>query len=168
MQKALYMKIFSLLFIFLFPSLLWAKLFYGSKKNVPIVINSNRLEIDDELKMITFTGNVVARKEDLKVKCNKMVVYYTKNSRIEKIVFIGNVRIYRGQQGGIATSNRAIYYQDQEKLILTENPRVRQGKDFVEGDRIIIYLKQNRSIVESSKNKPVKAVIFPKSKKEKK
>jgi len=143
------------------------------KKSIPIVINSDRLEIDDELKRITFTGNVVATHGELKIRCEKMVVYYLASnksntetgSKIHKIVCTGNVRIYRGKQGGIATSSKAVYYQDQDKLVLTGKPVVKQGKDFVEGDRIIIYLKQNRSIVESSKNKPVKAVIFPKSKK---
>ncbi len=152
----------------------WAvELLSGSKKNTPIVINSDKLEIDDELKRITFTGNVVATQGELKIKCKKMVVYYIASSnkktggssKINKIVCTGDVRIYRGKQGGIATSSKAVYYQDQDKLILTGKPIVKQGKDFVEGDRITIFLKQNRSIVESFKNKPVKAVIFPKSKK---
>ncbi len=153
-----------------------AQFFSSSKKNVPIVINSDRLEIDDELKRITFTGNVVATQGELKIMCKKMVVYYISSSNskktdatsnsISKIVCSGDVKIYRGKQGGIATSSKAVYYQDQDKLILTGKPVVKQGKSFVEGDRIIIFLKQNRSIVESSKNRPVKAVIFPKSKKE--
>ena len=77
----------------------------------------------------------------------------------------GNVKIYRGTQGGIATSSKAVYYQDQDKLVLTGKPMVKQGQDFVEGVRITIYLKENRSVVESSRSKPVKAIIFPKKKK---
>lgn len=144
----------------------------GSPKSVPIIIRSDRLEVDDELKLITFTGNVVATKGELKIRCKKMVIYYTSSgnsttnrSKISKIVATGNVKIYRGRQGGIATSKRAIYYQEKDKLVLTGRPMVRKGKDFVEGERITIYLKENRSVVESSKSKPVKAIIFPKSKK---
>jgi lipopolysaccharide export system protein LptA len=35
----------------------------------------------------------------------------------------------------------------------------------VEGEKIIILLKEERSIVEGSKGKPVKATLFPKEEK---
>ncbi|RLB12221.1 MAG: lipopolysaccharide transport periplasmic protein LptA [Deltaproteobacteria bacterium] len=185
MSTASYIKALSIwLCLFLLPLLLLSRtatgtgLISGSQKNPPIVIKSDRLEVDDELKLITFTGNVVATKQELKIKCKKMVIYYaptgrhpgahsstSNKSRISKIVATGDVKIYRGKQGGIATSDKAIYYQEEDKLVLTGRPMVKQGRDFVEGERITIYLKENRSVVESSKSKPVKAIIFPKSKK---
>ncbi len=160
-----------LFFIGIFFARVWAiDIITKSNKNIPLIITSNKLEVDDELKLITFTGNVVAKKGELKIVCKKMVVYYSvsKNSSsnkssISKIVATGNVKIYRGKQGGVATSNKAVYYQGNDKVILTGKPMVKQGQNFVEGDRIIIYLKENRSVVESSKNRSVKAVIFPKS-----
>ncbi len=128
----------------------------------PIIIHSDMLEIDDELKLIVFKGNVIATKGDLKISCNRMKVYYAKEGSVKKIVAIGDVKIYRGE--GMAMANKAEYYQKEEKIILTGKPVVKKGKDFVEGERIIIYLKQNRSIVESSEKRQVKAVIFPKEK----
>jgi lipopolysaccharide export system protein LptA len=65
----------------------------------------------------------------------------------------------------VATAEKAVYYQSEEKMVLTGNPVVRMGKDFVEGDRITMFLKEERSVVESSKDKKVRAVIFPKGKK---
>jgi len=81
-------------------------------------------------------------------------------TRIDKIIAEGQVVINRNQ-GGMATTEKAIYYQKDEKVVLTGNPVVKQGKDFVEGDRITIFLKENRTVVESSTNKKVKAIIFP-------
>ena len=49
--------------------------------------------------------------------------------------------------------------------MLTEDPSVQQGRDIVEGEKIIILLKEERSIVEGSKGKPVKATLFPKEEK---
>ena len=83
-------------------------------------------------------------------------------TKILKIIATGQVRISRAQ-GGLATSEKAVYYEDDEKIVLTGKPVVRQGNDFVEGDRITIFLKENRSVVESSLGKKVKAIIFPKS-----
>jgi len=140
----------------------------------PIIIRSNTLEVDDKLKVVTFTGEVNAKKDDFVLDCQKMLVYYENSSgqegsgeaetKISKIVATGKVRINR-TQGGVATAEKAVYYQSEEKMVLTGNPVVRMGKDFVEGDRITMFLKEERSVVESSKDKKVRAVIFPKGKK---
>jgi lipopolysaccharide export system protein LptA len=140
----------------------------------PMVINSKTLEMDDVSKVVTFTGDVNAKTGDFIIDCQKMLVYYknlSKNkkiiedeTKISKIVATGKVRISRSQ-GGLATAEKAVYFEDDEKIVLTGKPVVKQGNDFVEGDRITIFLKENRSVVESSIGKKVKAVIFPKSEK---
>jgi lipopolysaccharide export system protein LptA len=139
---------------------------------VPMVIKSNTLEVNDTSRIVTFTGDVDAKKDDFTILCNKMLVYYEKppgqkegeqgGTKIDKIVASGEVRINRAD-GGVATAQEAVYYQLDEKLVLTGSPVVKQGNDFVEGDRITIFLKENRSIVESAKDKKVKATIFPRT-----
>ncbi len=136
-----------------------------------MVIHSNTLEADDKKGIVVFTGEVDAQRDDFTVYCHKMVVYYEKSpakkgteefaARIEKIVATGNVKIVRAE-GGIATGEKAEYYQQDEKLVLTGKPVVKQNDSSVEGDRITLFLKENRSVVESSSDKKVRAVIFPK------
>jgi lipopolysaccharide export system protein LptA len=139
-----------------------------------MVIHSNTLEADDKKGIIIFTGEVDAQRDDFTVYCHKMVVHYEKSAakegteefggRIEKIVATGNVKIIR-TEGGIATGEKAVYYQQDEKLVLTGEPVVKQKENSVEGDRITLFLKENRSVVESSSDKKVRAVIFPKKEK---
>jgi len=139
---------------------------------VPMVIKSNTLEVNDALRIVTFSGEVDARKDDFTILCSKMLVYYEKlpeqkegeagGTKIDKIVASGDVRISRAE-GGVATADEAVYYQLDEKLVLTGRPVVKQGNDFVEGDRITIFLKENRSVVESAKDNKVKATIFPRT-----
>jgi lipopolysaccharide export system protein LptA len=139
---------------------------------VPMVIKSNTLEVNDGLRIVTFSGAVDARKDDFTILCSKMLVYYDKlpgqkegedgGTKIDKIVASGDVRISRAE-GGVATADEAVYYQLDEKLVLTGRPVVKQGNDFVEGDRITIFLKENRSVVESAKDNKVKATIFPRT-----
>ncbi len=146
----------------------------GSPEPSPIVIRSNTLEVDNKSKVVTFTGEVNATKDDFVLDCQKMFVYYENppgqekakepETKISKIVAIGQVKIKR-TEGGEATGEKAVYYQSEEKMVLTGNPVVRQGMDFVEGDRITMFLKESRSVVESSKDNKVKAVIFPKGEK---
>ncbi|MCD6305615.1 MAG: lipopolysaccharide transport periplasmic protein LptA [Deltaproteobacteria bacterium] len=135
-----------------------------------MIIQSNTLEADDKNGIVTFAGDVEAKREDFTVYCRKMVVYYVKlpsreesesvAGRVDRIVATGNVKIVRAD-GGVATGEKAVYYQEDEKLVLTGAPVVRQKDNSVEGDRITLYLRENRSVVESSSDKKVKAVIFP-------
>jgi lipopolysaccharide export system protein LptA len=140
----------------------------GKGKGQSIVIKSDTLEVDNQKRVVTFTGNVDARRDDLIIDCEKMFVYYSgtvtsdptqKNElKIEKIVANGGVRISR-PSGGLATAEQAVYYHGDEKVILTGNPTVKQGEDVVEGSTITLYLREDRSIVEGSDGKQVRAVI---------
>lgn len=138
----------------------------------PLVITSNTLEIDNEKETVTFTGKVRAEKDDWVIHCNKIILFYDgetasaategEKMRVEKIVAIGDVRVLRSG-GGEAAAQEAVYYQADERIILTGKPVVRQGEDFVEGSKITLFLQENRSIVEGSEKEKVRAVIAPRS-----
>ena len=166
---------------FIFPS---AVLPEASKKvlatvdKVSMVITSDTLEIDNKRKIVTFSGKVDARRDDFRINCEKMFLHYKDQPTdkragkspgkmdvmIDKIIAKGKVKIIR-TEGGLAMADEATYDQIQEKIILTGNPVVKQGNDFVEGSRITLFLKEQRSLVEGSENKRVKAVIFPRTEK---
>ncbi len=160
-------------------TVLWASPLTKTQKKGqgPMVIKSKTLEADDKKKQVTFAGDVEAKRDDFTVLCQKLVVYYVNaegekenqqvSASIDKIVATGAVKIIRAE-GGVATGEKAVFYQKDEKLVLTGKPVVKQGEDFVEGDVITLFLKEDRSIVESKKDKRVRAVIFPKQEKEKK
>jgi len=137
----------------------------------PIIINSNTLEIDQKKRTITFAGCVNAVQNDMAINCDKMIVYYYSDkarnessigsNRIEKIEASGNV-IINIPDGNKATAGKVVFYENEGKAILTENPRIQQGPDFVEGQRITIFLNEERSIIEGNDSKRVRATIFPK------
>jgi lipopolysaccharide export system protein LptA len=149
----------------------------GSERT-PIVINADSLEVDDTKKVVTFKGHVDVRESNLTMTCDKLLLYYTNKPadkpagkptdsgsadagiKIDKIVATGNVKVIQ-PDGGVAVAEKAIYYQYDEKIVLTGNPKVKQGQDFVEGAKITVFIRENRSIVEGSKNKKVKAVYYP-------
>lgn len=144
----------------------------GGGKEEPLVIKSTTLEIDNEKKTVTFTGNVDARKDDWIMNCDKMILFYIQQAgkgdteeeklRVDKIVARGAVQVRR-TSGGEASAEEAVYYQADEKVVLTGKPVVRQGEDLVEGSKITLFLKENRSIVEGSEENKVRAVIAPRS-----
>jgi lipopolysaccharide export system protein LptA len=145
----------------------------GISSENPIIINSDSLLFDQQQGIITFEGKVKAHSNDMVVDCKKMIVYLKENfsgssgmdsSRIEKIIALGDVVINQPDRG-VARAGRAVFYQDEEKVVLTENPSVQQGPDLAEGERIVMYLKENKSIIEGSAAKRVKATLFPREEK---
>ena len=139
-----------------------------------IVIKSQSLEVDNQKRIVVFSGQVDAKREDMTINCEKMIVYYMDQSaekesgktdvRIDKIVATGKVKISR-PDGALAMSEKAVYYENDEKVVLTGRPVVKQGNDFVEGSRITLYLKEKRSTVEGSEKEKVRAVLHPRSEK---
>ena len=140
----------------------------------PIIIHSDSLEIDQKERSIVFRGKVKATSGDMVVDCRKMIVYYSDSETqekpmaesrgIEKIVASGDVSITQ-PDGSVARAGKAVFFQKEEKVVLTGDPFVQQGLDSVEGHKITMFLGENRSIVEGSKKKRVKAKIFPKEEK---
>lgn len=158
-----------LFFMFFPPYAMGKSLTKGAdSKYSSIVINSDMVEIDDGSGVVVFSGNVKATSEDFTIQCNKMTLYYRKRGEsqtlstsgivVDRIVAVENVRIKR-KIGGEAKAEHAEYISNERKIVLTGNPVVRHGKDFIQGERITFFLKENRSLVEGSAENKVKAVF---------
>jgi lipopolysaccharide export system protein LptA len=85
----------------------------------------------------------------------------TDQGKVKEIVAVGNVRIDQGTRW--AVGGRAIYEQQQRTLVLIENPVLHDGPNVVVGERVTVYLDENRSVVEGGQ-KRVKAVFHPNEK----
>ncbi len=141
----------------------------SSSKTPSIVIKANTLEVDNNDKVVTFTGDVDAKKDDFTITCQRLRLHYrgmfssetSEKFEVEQIIATGKVKITQ-TDGGYATAEKAVYNEKAGKFILTGQPMVKQGNDFVEGAKITLFLNEKRSIVEGSKDKRVRAVIFPK------
>ncbi len=151
-----------------------------AKSDAPIHITADRMESnqsEQEQKTITFDGHVVVQQEDLNITSNHLKVFLLPGEKVEKapeaaeptasqkidyIVFEGDVKVTSKDR--LATANKAIFYQKEQKITLHGRPVVTQGQDRVEGNLITIFLKQSLSIVEGGSGAPVQAVLFPEKK----
>jgi len=159
------------------------------KSDSPINVTADRMEAKQDERTIVFEGHVVVVQDDLTITSNRLKVTVLpeekepakdkqpakekRNSRgkkpasagpspkekIDYIEFEGDVKVT--QQDKLATAQKAIFYQREQKIVMHGRPVVTQGQDRVEGDLITIYLEQNRSVVESGNGAPVKALLFP-------
>jgi lipopolysaccharide export system protein LptA len=78
--------------------------------------------------------------------------------RVREIVAAGNVRIDQGPRW--AVGGRAVFDQTQRTLVLTENPVLHDGPNQIAGDRVVVFLDEDRSVVEGGRQR-VKAVLYP-------
>lgn len=107
-----------------------------------ILIEANKMEY--EKNTITYTGNVKATRGQALLKADKLIIYLDDNKKANKIEAIGNVSYTEGARKG--RSNKAQYDLKSETLILIGNARVEEGANFVEGDEIIYYKREDRAV----------------------
>jgi lipopolysaccharide export system protein LptA len=154
---------------------------FGKSKE-PITITSDRLEYDYKANVVVYRGDVIAIQGETKVRSDTMTVTFVSSNgngtangapppsgdppvpgaqgqqRLRQVVAVGNVRIDNGTRW--ATGGRAVFEQTNRTVVLTEDPVMHDGPNEVAGERVIVYLDENRSEVEGGR-KRVKAVVYP-------
>ncbi len=141
-----------------FPILGW-----GESQETATVITSNTMTASSQANKAVFRENVKMIQEELVVFSDVMIVYFkekvtegsspagpaspeSSKKEIRVIEAKGHVKISKGESR--ATCTRALYDKKKEKIILLGSPIVWQDGTRVSGQKITMYLKENRSIVE--------------------
>ena len=130
-------------------------------KNAPVIVDADSLDSFQKQGLAIFKGNVVARQNNSVQYADKMEVYTdSKTDRVERVVSTGNVRIVT-RDCRMGTAERAEYYDAEQRVVLIGNARVWRDSDVVTGERITIYIAEDRSVVEGGKQDRVKAIFYP-------
>ena len=101
------------------------------------VIDSDELHMDQSTHVAVFTGNVVVTGTNFTMKCEDMTVNFDKADKIDNIVAKGDVVI--NQPGRVTHCGQAIYYHDEDKFDLTDQPVIRDNGKTIAAPEIIIY-----------------------------
>ncbi len=126
-----------------------------------ISINSDTMEYDNRANMAVFNGNVVARQDDIVMFANTMNVFYSENGGLTRVEAKGDVRVVQGDR--VATGSSIVFDNATQTIVATGNPRVWQGDNVVHGRKITVFLKEERTVVESEPNSRASATIYPDS-----
>ncbi|MDA8099220.1 MAG: lipopolysaccharide transport periplasmic protein LptA [Nitrospiraceae bacterium] len=119
-------------------------------KREPIVITSGRMEADKLDDTVVFRDNVVLKKEGITLNSDVLTVHYEQGARgVHDIEAQGNVVVR--QEGRVALSSKAVYYSKEEKIVLTGEPRIVEKDNELRGEKITIFIREDRSLVESGK-----------------
>ena len=154
----------------------------GLRSDQPITVTARTLEFDYKNNVVVYRGDVQATQDDVHLRSDELTIRLRSadakgapdtapkkeppagdatlegRMQLREVVATGSVRIDQGERW--ATGGRAVFDQERRVLVLSEDPVLHDGPNQIAGDRVVVYLDENRSVVEGG-DKRVKAVLFP-------
>jgi len=152
----------------------------GVRSDQPITVPARTLEFDYKENVVVYRGDVQAVQGDVHLTSDTLTIRLVSADRkasagedpgtpsgetalggrvqLRQVEAVGSVRIDQGERW--ATGGRAVFDQERRVLVLSEDPVLHDGPNQIAGDRVIVYLDEDRSVVEGG-DKRVKAVLFP-------
>lgn len=149
----------------------------GADQAVSTTITSKKMTVKNHDSQAVFEGTVVLTRGSLVVYSDRMVVLFkpegpaggedhqsrdatkgvpaskgsdvmptVSNRALNRIEATGRVKIEK--ESGSATCEKAVFYQSEEKIVLTGNPVAWDKGTRVSGKQITMYLSEDRSVVE--------------------
>ena len=123
----------------------------------PIQITSKSMEADNKKSMVTFTGNVVVKQEDIVILSDIMKVSYEAKGGISRVEASGNVKM--SQENRIATGRKLVFYNPEQKIVMTGNAKIWQGDNLISCEKVTVLLEEDKIFFEGT----VDSIIYPKS-----
>jgi lipopolysaccharide export system protein LptA len=122
----------------------------AAKPSQPVDVESDQMEVLDKEKKAIFRGNVVAKRTDVTVNCDTLVVDYadtkqpdgTSKTDVTNLDATGNVVIVTAKQR--VTGQHATMDPRTNKLVVTGNVVVTQGATVIHGEVLHADLKTNQ------------------------
>jgi lipopolysaccharide export system protein LptA len=115
-------------------------------------VTSERMTFDSQTHTFIFEDNVQVRRCRMTMRCDRLhVTQNATNERVERIVAIGNVHFQQGERQ--ATAERAEYFEAEQKLVLTGNPRAwnTQEQNELTGEEMVVFLQEEKLLVKRAR-----------------
>lgn len=143
----------------------------------PLHIEAERLEADHGDEVIRFEGKVVVTQDDAVLTCDVLLLYYraeraakptgettlgelpATSGEIKRLIALGRVTLTQGARE--ASCERAEYDHREGTITLTGSPKIAQGSDFLQGDKILIHVREQRVKILGGKSGRVSVTINP-------
>ena len=108
----------------------------------PLEVASETAQWDLAARTVRFEGAVVATRDTLELRCNVLEVRYRDPEHLENAVATGDVRVIDGERR--ASGTQAELTVSTGELVLTGDPVIEEGANTMRGDRIALFLDDDR------------------------
>lgn len=129
----------------------------------PVRIDADAMEFDYKTRVLTYRGSVMVTQADLKLRSDTLRVMLDMEhpDKPRQVVAEGNVQI--DQRERRATGGKAVFDNAARTVTLSEQARLQDGPNEVAGERVVVFLDEQRSVVEGGQER-VRAVLYPSDK----
>ena len=116
----------------------------------PIEILADSMEWNKQLGQAIATGNAKAIQGQTTIKANKIIAVLSEDNsqQIKELQAIGKVVFLKDKQ--LATGDKATYYINQDKVIITGNVELKRDGNIIKGEKLIIDFLTGLSKMEGS------------------
>lgn len=122
-----------------------------TKSQQTISISSDRAELDNKQHTAVHRGNVVVKRGDVTLYSNEIESWFDEESkRIKRIEARGEVKLV--QADITITAERATYFDQQQKVVLSGKPVCKKGDNVLTGSQITYFMDTGRIVVEDAKS----------------
>lgn len=104
-----------------------------------------------EKNKVIYEGNVRLTRGDALLTANRVTIHLDENRKAKFAEAEGNAKYTEGNRRGFA--EKMTYDFKEEVITLKGKARVEDGPNFVEGDEIVYYKKEDRVVVMGKKSK---------------
>jgi lipopolysaccharide export system protein LptA len=131
----------------------------------PVHIDAAEMEFDYKTKILSYRGGVTVTQADMTLRSETLRVTLDPDhpDKPREIIAEGKVQIDKGERR--ATGGKAVFDNAARTVTLSDQARLQDGPNEVAGERVVVYLDEQRSVVVGGQDR-VRAVLYP-SKKDK-
>jgi lipopolysaccharide export system protein LptA len=126
----------------------------------PVHIDADAMEFDYKSKVLTYRGGVIVTQADTTLHSDTLRITLDPDNadKPREVVAEGKVQIDKGERR--ATGGRAVFDNATRTVTLSDQALLQDGPNQVAGDRVVVYLDEQRSVVEGGQER-VRAVLYP-------
>jgi lipopolysaccharide export system protein LptA len=126
----------------------------------PVSVKADALEFDYQARVLTYKGNVVVEQGDVTLRADTLTLtlQVADEMGLSAVVADGGVRLSQGERW--ATAGHAEFDGGERVVVLSENAVLHEGANQLSGERVLVYLDEERGVVEGGEGR-VHAVLVP-------
>ena len=132
-------------------------------------VTADSLVFDYRAGELFYRGNVSISQGDVSISAESLSILFEPGASgsLRSVKAEGDVRVRRGKE--TATGDLATYDPEGQTIVLSGGARIGSGPNSIEGEQVIVQLREQRTIIEggtdkrTGEKKRVRAIIDPKS-----
>ncbi len=114
----------------------------------PVQITADSFDLKTEAHQARWQGNVIAVRDDLTVRCQTLVADYDQQKELKKLTCRSEVHMVQKPPAPApereAWGDLAVFDNETGVLVVTGDPRAREGDNTFKGDKVTFFVDQNK------------------------